>query len=173
VSEPEGRPASQRASLVQYIGPASSVHVVDPINGELVELGSQPTDILAAMRREITDLRGRWLDVAKAIDRVITARLDQEGTRSARVGEFTVKTKPPTAEVIDGQALYEALDDLVERGVLSARKLDATVKVETVFKVDRRELPALRRHADQRVRDAVTRATSFQEQDRGVTVGRA
>ena len=128
---------------------------VDPLSGELVDLAAQTTTDLAEARDRVREVRDRVSSWARSLDEEITARLDFENTRSARVGEWEVKTTAPTVRETDVEALRAKLWDLVCEGVLSEAAVDSAFEEVVTVKVKRAGLNRLHKHADERVRELV------------------
>lgn len=142
--------------------------VVNPASGEVIAL-SDATDLLAAERHRVVELKKALDQYAAAIDEELVRRLDLENTRSAEVGGYRIETKAPTTTTFDPVRLAVAIHDLIAEG-----KLGESV-VERVFipqpeKINKAEVNKLLKHADPVVRDWIARVGEETEQRRTVTV---
>ena len=129
--------------------------VVNYATGEVLVLSEATTTDLADARRAASEKRSECESTARLIDRELTHRLDFEGKRSATVGRYKLTGTAPTREVVDGEALHQALTELVEAGALSQEAADEALEVETTYTPRKAKVNILRKHADKRVRDAV------------------
>lgn len=142
---------------------------VNPATGEAVDLKRDATDLLAAERRRVTELRDELSRYAAFIDAELTARLDKENTRSAEVGGYRIETKAPTTLTFEPGALATAVLDLVAEGLLGESVVEKVLNPQP-DKINRREVDKLLRHADKRVREHVAAAGTEEEQRRSVSV---
>lgn len=142
---------------------------VNPATGVAVDLASEATDLLAAERRDVTDLRNALAQYAQALDDEMTSRLDKENTRSADVGSWHIETKAPTIVSFDPDKLAVAIHDLIAEELLGESVLDK-VLIHQPDKVNRREVDKLLKHADKRVREHIAAVGEESEQRRTVTV---
>ena len=148
--------------------------VVHPMSGEVLDLEST-TDTLAQWLLDLRELRQMLSGTIDTISEELSERLDQENTRTGRVGEWEIKGVAPSTTVYDPEQLQKALDELVLDGVLAAAVVERTVKPPLVkdWKVDRREIAKLLKHQDLRVREAVAACGEEVAQTRSVSIRRA
>ncbi|MCK9250042.1 MAG: hypothetical protein M0P31_13845 [Solirubrobacteraceae bacterium] len=129
------------------------VEVVNPLTGELVDIAAMATDALALERNEIRAAQDAIATWRRAIDAELTARLDHEAKRSARVAGYKLSVTAPTVRETDALGLRTALLALAADGVLSEAAVDAAVEVVPTYKARRVGINALHKHADERVRN--------------------
>ena len=92
---------------------------LDPVNGEVIELGLRDAEHLAEFRDRLGELKRRIDATLVEVDRELTERLDHENTRSGKFGGWEVVTEAPLATVWDVPALSLALEALVAADRLS------------------------------------------------------
>lgn len=135
--------------------PATRPADAHPITGEILDLALRDLDELAALRDELGELK-RVIDSTLAgVDLEVTARLDHENTRSARIGEWELTTEAPDEDVWDAGELGIVLEALVQAGRLSRRAAEAALEPVTTFKPRARELAKLLRAPSEDVREAI------------------
>jgi hypothetical protein len=145
-------------------GAGTTVAVVDPImhpaTGEVIlPAKGTPTDVLADLRDALVVYEARVKDAKRAIDRELTGRLDFEGRRSAEItgaaGAFKLTGKAPTKVEWDADAAYRALRRLVRAGLISKDRAGECVTRVVTYTARHGALEQLRKHADERVREAI------------------
>lgn len=155
-----------------------TVVIPHPDTGEAIEvIRTTTSDVLADVRDRLLDSSRQIDSWKRAIDRELTARLDYEGTRSADVdgeaGAFKLSVVAPQKTQWDGAAAWRALQRLVRAGLISKDRMHASVERVVSFKPKHAQLEQLTKHADERVRDAITACRATAEvTDRRVTVTR-
>ena len=130
---------------------------LDPVSGEVVELGLRDSEHLAEFRDRLGELK-RVIDATLVeVDSELTTRLDLDNRRSSRFGGFEVKTEAPLATVWDVGHLGLELEALVQAGKLSRAAAAAALKQPEPEppKPVAAELKKLLAHADPDVVDAV------------------
>ena len=110
--------------------------VVDPRDGEVLDLASAATDqladlVLECQRRERDLQAGR-----RAAEDELRGRLEREGRRVAVVGDYELSLDSGRARAWDADDLEATVRDLLDRGVLDATWTAGLIKRET--KVDGR-----------------------------------
>lgn len=120
------------------IPPATGGEVLDRSSGELIDVREASTDRLARFLDEAAELVSLVNEARAQVDREVLRRMDEEATWTARVGSFELRAPSPEAGMTyyDAEGLEEALDDLVERGLVSEQAAAAALEVET--KVERK-----------------------------------
>jgi hypothetical protein len=115
------------------IPPPTGGEVLDRSSGELIDLREASTDRLARFLDETAELLSLVKEARAQVDREVLRRMDEEATWTARVGSFELRAPSPEAGMTyhDADALEEALDDLVERGLVSEQAATAALEVET------------------------------------------
>ena len=153
--------------------PASSVY--DPVTGEVWELSLRDLDELAEFRDRLGDLR-RLIDATNAeIDAEVSARLDRDNVRSAKVGDWELKTEAPYVPTWDIPRLSLALEALVAADKITRKAAAAALVPQPPPppKPAARELNKLLGHADADVVDAIEACRSAEPRTRRrVTVNR-
>lgn len=145
--------------------------VVNPATGNALDLADTATDLLAAERREVVDIKRALDQFAAALDEQLTHRLDRMGTRSATVGQWTIETKAPTVTEYPADVLRSALEDLIDADILDDAILNEVLVPQPVtYKLNRTRLNNLLKHPDERVRDALAACAVETEQRRSVQV---
>lgn len=151
---------------------------VNPATGEEVPLSVEAggtTDVLAARRDELNELRVALDAYRRDIDTELNARLDRANTRSTEIagaaGAYRIETKAPTVVDYPEGPLREALTLLVDEGKLDAEVIDRVLVAQPVeYKLDRRELNKLLKHTDPDVVEFVAAVGVENPQNRPVTV---
>jgi hypothetical protein len=148
--------------------------VIAPHTGEVIPLGST-TDVLAEW---VDDLKAVRQKISLTIDTLadeLNQRLDVESVRSARIGEWRIEGKAAFTVEYDPVRLHAAVFGLATDGKLSEGVAARTVIQPAVkdWKVDRREVNKLLRHADPEVRAAVEACAVEKAQKRSINVKRA
>lgn len=149
--------------------PTPSQVVVNPATGEAIELASEATDLLAAERKGVTELRSDLANYAFYLDEELTRRLDKENTRSADVGEWHIETKAPTTISFEPDRLAVAIHDLIAEDLLG-ESVAERVFIPQPDKINRREVDKLLKHSDKRVREHIAAAGTEEPQRRTVSV---
>lgn len=142
---------------------------INPATGVTVDLATEATDLLAAERRDVTELRAALAMYASYLDDALTARLDKENTRSAEVGGFRIETKAPTTISFEPGRLAVAVHDLIAEDLLG-ESVAERVFIPQPDKINRREVDKLLKHSDKRVRDHIAAAGIEEPQRRTVSV---
>ena len=130
---------------------------LDPITGEVLELGLRDSEHLAEFRDRLGELK-RVIDATLVeVDSELTNRLDVDNRRSSRFGPWEVKTEAPLATVWDVGHLGLELEALVQAGKLSRAAANAALvpQPRPAPKPSAAELKKLLAHADPDVVDAV------------------
>lgn len=139
--------------------------IVHPLSGGVLEF-DDPTDKLAAALEDHQEntLRflAEWENIIKA---ELVRRMDSANTRSEQIGPYILETNAPRTEEITVDAVRDALQPLVDAGVLDAVIMDrvittpepkpAPVPSPRVAKV---EVNKLKKHPDEKVRAAIDEA---------------
>lgn len=130
---------------------------INPATGNTLQLATEDTDVIAAERRDVVNLKKSLDDFASFLDAELNRRLDGMNTRSARVGSFAVETKAPFTTEYPVEALERVLDELIADGKLNEAVKPRVLKPQPPPppKVDKREVLKLLAHSDQEVRQAV------------------
>jgi len=115
------------------VPPAAGGQVLDRASGELIDVRESSTDRLARFLDEATELVSLMSEARAQVDRELLRRMDAEATWTARVGDFELRAPSPEAGMTyyDPEALEDALDGLVERGLVCEQAAAAALQVET------------------------------------------
>lgn len=111
----------------------SGVEVIDPDSGEVFDLDTAPTPVLAAVIGRYDLAIRDALDELRAIKRTLgdelIERMDRQGEWTVGARGVKVSAPSPAAGVIsyDAEKLDEVLDELVAKGVI-----DASAKLRAV-----------------------------------------
>lgn len=127
---------------------------MNPTTGELLELASTPTDVLAEQYREVSNfVQNGARAFQRAVADELLARMDHEREYTVHVGHWTVEGDSANrTEIDDAQGLYEELTALAASGVVSQEAVEKGFKTER--KAVRSGLNALKRVPGP-VRDAI------------------
>ena len=138
--------------------PAPPVMIPHPRTGEAIAvIAATATDTLAALRDAIVEHeRSTIAEWKHAIDAEITRRLDLDGVRSAEVGDWKVTVPAPIKTEWDARAAYNALRRLVRLGLISKDAAGRAATRSVSYSVAHGQLKQLMKHADERVRTAIT-----------------
>jgi len=149
--------------------------VLDPVSGEVVELGVAETERLAEFRDFLGDCKRRIDEVLVEVDAEVTRRLDADNVRSSKAGGFEVKTEAPYVTTWDTARLGVALEALVVAGKLTRKAATAALVPQPPPppKPNAAELKKLLAHVDAEVVEAIDACRSAEtRQRRRVTVKR-
>ena len=115
------------------IAPVMSGEVLDRSSGELIDLREASTDRLARFLDEAAELVSLVNEAKAQVDREVLRRMDAEASWTARLGAFELQAPSPEAGMTyyDPEALEDALDGLVERGLVCEQAAAAALQVET------------------------------------------
>jgi hypothetical protein len=141
--------------------------------GTVIDLAG-PTEDLVAAADDISEAIHELYSAKAAITSVVAARLDKLNRRSDQFGRFTVKVNAPKETVWDIDGLRSKLWTLVGEGVLDESVvIDDVIKSVVEYKVSAREVNKLRKHADERVIDAITSSERQEDQRRYLSISLA
>lgn len=152
-------------------------HIINHVTGEVVD-----TSDLAALvgeRANIDDTLGNLRDARAAIDAEITAMLNRDLRRSAKVGKWEVKVNAPTKEEVDWDLLRARLVEIAASNdaPISLAAVDAVVRSELVEPepyteqvTNKTELNKLRKLMDPAVQGAIEEAVEVVDQPQRLTV---
>lgn len=150
--------------------------IVHPATGEVIDLNAATTTELAAGIEAIRGLLDDLNDFRRALINELAGRLDKRGARSAVVGDIKLTTNAPTQEHYDPTVLKAALLDLADEDLIEPELVDEVVKTVTKtvteVKVDKRLVNNLKRSDDDRIKAAVTAATSISHTNRTISIER-
>lgn len=167
------RPEELTGEALEPAAPAPHPSAIHPRTGELIDLVDGTTDQLAELRDALVEHEGEVRIVKRAIDATLVARLDAENVRSATVGRWKLTAPSALKTSWQGAELHKRLRALVREGVLTDLAVSRAVRREVAYATSHAELVKLERHADERVRDAITagkQVTPVEAHERRVTV---
>lgn len=143
--------------------------LLNPVTGAVIARLA-PTDVLAAAIDEIKEMEGALRSHKRDIADEILRRMDHEATYTAHLGRYKVTGDSRSRTEVDGAALHAGLAPLVEHGIISQRALDAAVKTETAYKVQRAGVNALKRLSNPQIDAVIAKASSPSTKARQVNV---
>lgn len=127
----------------------TALEVVDPIQGELLDLTAAQPERLAQLMDDIATRRDELADVEQLVSDELVRRLDRAACWTLRVGDprerqFEIKASSPDAgtEAYDALLLEAELRKLIERGTIDesaaagALERSLSIKVRVPFDAD-------------------------------------
>lgn len=152
-------------------GPSTSV-VLNPATGELLDVANASTTDIADWRLRAVELKRELDAMSSDLDVELARRLDAEGRRSARVGDYELTVPAPSKTEYDVERLGIALEALVRDGRIARGFAERCIKVEIKRSAKASEVTRMLAHVDPEVRAAAERICSTVPNARRVSVRR-
>jgi hypothetical protein len=150
----------------------TSIQLVNPTTGELITLDS-PTDDLANFLADMREHESLCREAKKLVTREVVSRMDKQASWTVHAGGLKLSTSSPApTEEFDGPMLHEALQVLVDQGVISVEALDAAVETVIKYEPRRKGINALRKLGGRAAEIVNAHATEVHK-DRYIKVERA
>ena len=108
----------------------ASLAVVHPQTGELVDVKTTPTNVLADLHDSFSAHERDLRSFRRTVDDELVDRMDHEGVRTYHGDGFTIEVGKPTEREWNTDLLLGTLDRLVVDGIISSRKAAKCVKIE-------------------------------------------
>jgi hypothetical protein len=154
--------------------PTTSIQLVNPSTGELVELDG-PTETLAHFLADMREHESLCKEAKALVNREMLNRLDRQAKWTLYVGDLKLSSPSKEQEEVeefDGPALHEALYALVDEGLITVEAADAAVETVTSYVPKKAGIKQLRKLGG-RVAEVVAEHATKVPKSRYVSVGRA